>query len=167
MTTSLKGWNLAEKIEAVVIETGGNEGVAVAKGVVGFAPVRIEPHEAKRGLPSVKSLDTHQLLQAGTPPALGEITWRVGLPISALILSLLAIPLSFVNPRSGRSLNLILALLVYVIYSNCMSVVQAWVVQGRVGIVTGIFGLHLFMLVLLAALFFRRVAVFSLWRGLR
>jgi lipopolysaccharide export system permease protein len=129
--------------------------------------VRIEAHEAKRGLPSVKSLDTHLLLQAGTPPALGEITWRVGLPISALILSLLAIPLSFVNPRSGRSLNLIFALLVYVIYSNCMSVVQAWVVQGRVGMVGGILGLHLFMLLLLAALFYRRVAVFSFWRGLR
>src|SRR5690606_1953246 len=50
--------------------------------------VRIEAYEAKRGLPSVKSLDTHELMALGTPAARGELTHRIGLPISALILSL-------------------------------------------------------------------------------
>jgi lipopolysaccharide export system permease protein len=127
--------------------------------------IRIEAFEAKRGLPTVKSLDTFDLLRLQTRPALGELAWRLGLPISALILSLLAIPLSFVNPRGGRSVNLILALLIYVVYSNCMSMVQAWVVQGRVGVAAGILSVHAAMLVLLAALFYRRVAVFSLKRG--
>lgn len=126
--------------------------------------VRIEAYEAKRGMPTVKSLDTYDLLLLHTGPALGELTYRFGLPISALILSLLAIPLSFVNPRGGRSLNLILALLIYVVYSNCMGMVQAWVVQGRVGPIAGILGVHGAMLLLLAVLFYRRVAVFSLRR---
>jgi len=126
--------------------------------------MRVEAREARPTVPTVKSLDTYQLLLLHTPHALGEIAWRVGLPISALILSLLAIPLSFVNPRSGRSLNLVLALLVYIVYSNCMSVVQAWVVQERVGIVGGILSLHLTMVVVLAGLFYRRVSVFSLRR---
>ena len=43
------------------------------------------------------------------------------------------------SKRGGRSVNLILALLIYVVYSNCMSMVQAWVVQGRVGIAAGKF----------------------------
>jgi lipopolysaccharide export system permease protein len=127
--------------------------------------IRIEAFEAKRGLPTVKSLDTFDLLRLQTRPALGELAWRIGQPISALVLSLLAIPLSFVNPRGGRSVNLILALLIYVVYSNCMSMVQAWVVQGRVGVAAGILSVHAAMLVLLAALFYRRVAVFSLKRG--
>jgi lipopolysaccharide export system permease protein len=126
--------------------------------------VRIEAYEAQRGLPSVKSLDTYDLLRLQTPPARGELTWRIGLPISALILSLLAIPLSFVNPRGGRSLNLILALLIYLVYSNCMSMIQAWVVQGRIGAFAGILGVHSAMLLLLAVLFYRRVAGFSLRR---
>lgn len=126
--------------------------------------VRIEAYEAKPGLPTVKSLGTSELLRLGTRPAFGELAWRVGLPISALILSLLAVPLSFVNPRGGRSLNLIFALLIYVIYSNCMSMVQAWVVQGRVGVVAGVLGVHASMLLLLAALFYRRVAPFSFRR---
>jgi lipopolysaccharide export system permease protein len=126
--------------------------------------MRIETFEAKPGVPTVKSLDTLQLLQLQTRPALGELAWRLGLPISALVLSLLAIPLSFVNPRGGRSLNLIFALLVYVVYSNCMSMVQAWVVQGRIGMAAGILGVHGAMLVVLAAMFYRRMAVSPLRR---
>src|SRR5688572_32037262 len=38
--------------------------------------VRIEAYEAQRGLPSVKSLDTYDLLRLQTPPARGELTWR-------------------------------------------------------------------------------------------
>jgi lipopolysaccharide export system permease protein len=129
--------------------------------------MRIEAFEAKRDVPTTKSLDTLELLRDPTLAAMGELAWRIGLPISALVLSLLAVPLAFVNPRGGRSLNLILALLVYVIYSNCMSVVQAWVVQGRIGIGTAIFGVHLVMLVLLAVLFYRRLAVSSFFRWLR
>lgn len=129
--------------------------------------IRIEAFEAKRELPTAKALDTIDLIRAPTRAAMGELTWRVGLPVSALILSLLAIPLAFVNPRGGRSINLILALLVYVVYSNCMSMLQAWVTQGRIGLGTGLVGVHLVMLVALAALFYRRLAVYPFWRWLR
>jgi lipopolysaccharide export system permease protein len=129
--------------------------------------MRIEAYEAKRVLPSVKSMDTVDLLKINSKQTQAELSWRVGLPLSALIVSLLAIPLSFVNPRGGRSLNLLMALLVYVVYSNCMSMVQAWVVQGRLGVIAGIASLHGLMLLLLAALLYWRVAVFSLRRGFR
>ena len=42
------------------------------------------------------------------------------MPLSALILALLAIPMSFVNPRAGRSVNLLFALLTYMVYSNLL-----------------------------------------------
>jgi len=129
--------------------------------------LRIEAFEAKRELPTAKASDTIDLLRAPTRAAMGELTWRVGLPVSALILSLLAIPLAFVNPRAGRSLNLMLALLVYVVYSNLMSMLQAWVTQGRIGVGTGMVGVHLAMLVALAALFYRRLAIYPFWRWLR
>lgn len=129
--------------------------------------MRIETYEAKRGLPTVKSLDTDDLVRLNSKAAHGELSWRFGLPISALILALLAIPLAFVNPRGGRSMNLVMALLVYVVYSNCMSMVQAWVVQGRIGLAAGMFGLHALMLGLLSLLFFKRIAVFSLRRRFR
>ena len=129
--------------------------------------IRIEAFEAKREEPTAKMQNTLELIRAPTRAGMGELTWRVGLPVSALILSLLAIPLAFVNPRGGRSVNLILALLIYVVYSNCMSMLQAWVTQGRIGIGTGLVGVHLVMLLALAALFYRRLAVYPFWRWLR
>ena len=98
---------------------------------------------------------------------LGEFAWRIGLPVSALILALLAIPLSFVNPRAGRSLNLIMAILIYMTYNNVISIAQAWIAQQRVGLAAGMLGVHAVMLVLLLLLFFRRLTLFSIFRYLR
>ena len=126
--------------------------------------MRIEVRDAKASAPSAKSLPTLALVQDPNPINLGELAWRVGLPLSALILALLAIPLSFVNPRAGRSLNLVMAILVYMIYNNFISIAQAWVAQQRVGLPVGMLGVHVVMLVLLAALFMRRMTLFSISR---
>jgi lipopolysaccharide export system permease protein len=117
--------------------------------------------------PTTKTASTLDLLNEPTPPNRGELSWRIGLPLSALILSLLAIPLSFVNPRAGRSMNLVLALLIYMIYGNLLSVVQASIAQSRVGFALGLWGVHVMMLILLLAFFYRRLTVFSLFRLVR
>ena len=82
----------------------------------------------------------------------------------ALMLALLAIPLSFVNPRAGRTNNLILAVLVYLIYSNAVSVCQSWIGQGRMRFDVGLLAPHVVMLGVLAILFYRRISVFARWR---
>jgi len=129
--------------------------------------MRIEPYEAKLTVPSAKALPTVSLLNDPTPPNLAELSWRISLPLSALILAVLAIPLSFVNPSAGRSLNLVLAILIYMIYSNCVSIMQAWVAQEKIGFLIGLLGIHTAMLTLLAALFFRRTMLFSVTRFLK
>lgn len=127
--------------------------------------MRVEAYEAKRELPTAKSMDTLDLITLGTRAAKGELSWRIGLPLSALVLSLLAIPLAFVNPRGGRSMNLIFALLAYVIYSNCMSMVQAWVVQGRLGMLAAMSVIHGTAIMLMLSLFVMRIGAVSLrWR---
>lgn len=87
----------------------------------------------------------------------GELLWRIGLPISAVLLAVLAIPLSFVNPRAGRSANMLMAILIYAIYSNLMSVSQAWVAQGKLSFWVGVWAVHLLMAVVVALLFHRRL----------
>jgi len=72
-----------------------------------------------------------------------------------------------VNPRAGRSANLLMALLTYMVYSNAISITQAWVAQGRVGFYTAWWVVHVAMFVLLLALFFRRLSVNSLFRLMR
>jgi lipopolysaccharide export system permease protein len=130
--------------------------------------MRIDSKEAKAArAPTTKSVSTIELLRDPTPVNLGELSWRIGLPVSALILALLAIPLSFVNPRAGHSMNLILALLVYMIYSNLLSISQAAVAQSRIPLITGLWSVHVLMLLLLAVMFYRRLMVFSPFRFIR
>jgi lipopolysaccharide export system permease protein len=129
--------------------------------------MRIEAHETSEIEKSAKNLATWELLREPTPVNKGELLWRIGIPLSALLLSLLAIPLSFVNPRAGRTNNLVFALLTYMIYSNLLSVSQAWVAQGRVAFGMGVWVIHALMLIVLVLLFWRRQAVVSLWRLVR
>jgi lipopolysaccharide export system permease protein len=67
-----------------------------------------------------------------SPRAKGELVWRIGLALSTLAMAALAIPLSFINARAGRSANLLVALLVYFVYNNLMNIVQSWTSRGRV-----------------------------------
>lgn len=118
--------------------------------------VRIENKEGRSEEATPRTLPVWDLIRNPQPAYLAELLWRIGIPLAALNLSLLAIPLAFVNPRAGRTNNLIFALLSYMIYSNLLSVSQAWVAQGRIGFEVGVWAIHLVMFVLLAILFLRR-----------
>ncbi|HQR02887.1 MAG TPA: LPS export ABC transporter permease LptF [Rhodocyclaceae bacterium] len=129
--------------------------------------VRIETKESRGIEETASNMPLGELFRHPTAANLGEIVWRVGLPLIAINLSLLAIPLSFVNPRAGRANNLIFALLTFMIYSNLLSVSQAWVRQERIPFGVGIWAVHVAMFVILLLLFWRRLSIFSwsrLWR---
>jgi len=132
---------------------------------------RIQTREGDEPLATQKSTSTLGLIETPTRNNLGELLWRVGMPASALILALLAIPMSFVNPRAGRSVNLLFALLTYMVYSNLLSISQARVVQGKLAFATGWWLVHAVMLVVLLVLFAQRMSLFGLpwrrWRGAR
>ena len=127
---------------------------------------RVQTKEGDEPVASHKSLSTLALIESPSRANLGELLWRVGMPVSALILALLAIPMSFVNPRAGRSVNLLFALLTYMVYSNLLSVSQAQVAQGKLAFSTGWWLVHAVMLVALLVLFARRLSLLRLpWRG--
>jgi len=118
--------------------------------------LRLEPRTQTVSDQRAKVKTTSDLIRERTPRALGELSWRISLPVSALLMALLAIPLSAMNPRVGRSINLLVALLVYVTYSNLISLVQAWIGSERVSFGVGAWVLHAAVLALTAVLFWRR-----------
>jgi lipopolysaccharide export system permease protein len=117
--------------------------------------------EALVGDTSARSLSTMALLANPNNFNLGELLWRCSLPLMCLLLMLLAIPLGFVNPRAGRSANLMIALVLAVVYSNMVSVFQASVVQGRMSILLAWWPTHLVALLMILLLFTWRVKVNS------
>ncbi|HZQ72405.1 MAG TPA: LPS export ABC transporter permease LptF [Burkholderiales bacterium] len=126
---------------------------------------RIETPETDQPVVTAKQLPTWTLVTNPTSGNLGELVWRLGIPVSALVLVLLAIPISFVNPRAGRSANLLFALFTYVVYSNLISVSQARVAQGRLDFGIGLWLVHAVMALLLVVMFAQRMQLIRLRIG--
>ena len=123
--------------------------------------IRIDSPPPKQAEPMARQMSTPDLWQSRTTWHLAELEWRLGLPISAALLALLAIPLSYVNPRAGRSINLILAIVLYMLYNNMISVTNAWVGHGKLSPGIGLWGIHAVMLAIILLMFYRRMTLFS------
>ncbi len=127
--------------------------------------IRIEPREAKREAPSTKATSSLDLLKGHKPEQLAELHWRLALPLAVLIMGLFAIPLAFVNPRSGKSWNLVFAVLIYAVYNNLLSVFQAYTAQGKIHGWVGLWPVHGAMVAILVFLFYRQLSGFR-WKAL-
>jgi lipopolysaccharide export system permease protein len=112
-----------------------------------------------------KTLPTFQLATQPTPNNLGELMWRISAPVMALLVTLLAIPLSYTNPRAGRSVNLIIAVLAFAVYVNVLNTVQAYVQQERLSFGIGVWILHAAVFVIIVIMFARRLFSHG-WRPL-
>ncbi len=118
--------------------------------------IRVETKEVKQEPPNTESKSSKELLQNKNIVNQAELQWRFAIPISAFILSLMAIPLSATDPRAGRSVNFAMALIIYMIYSNLLSIMHAWVIQKKVHIIIGLWPAHLLFLILTIYMFYRR-----------
>jgi lipopolysaccharide export system permease protein len=112
--------------------------------------------EAVVGDTSSRALTTRQLIENRNNFNDAELLWRIALPLMGVLLMLLAIPLGFVNPRGGRSANLLIALFLFVFYSNMMSVAQSAVVQRKMTLMMAWWPGHVTALLI--------VVIFFLWR---
>jgi len=121
--------------------------------------MRIDTPPAKLAEPQLRTMSTLELWRNPTTWNLSELEWRFGLPISAMILALLAIPLGYVNPRAGRSLNLILAIVLYMLYNNMISVSNSWVGQGKLSPGIGLWSIHVVMLTVTLLMFYYRMTL--------
>jgi lipopolysaccharide export system permease protein len=107
------------------------------------------PHE------ELESIPTHKLWHDyDNSLSAAELQWRLSIPLSALVLMLLAIPLSQVRPRQGRYSSLLPAILIYIIYVNLMFVARNWVEIKMLPSVLGMWWVHLLMLGLAGMLYF-------------
>lgn len=118
--------------------------------------LRIPPQEViERGtLP--RMMGVAQLWQNPVPRHMGEWVSRLGYPLIALILCVLAIPLSYVNPRAGRSLNVVFAILIYAAYANVVGLSQGWVSRSVISAGQSLVLVHGAVLLLVAAFFWYR-----------
>jgi lipopolysaccharide export system permease protein len=89
-----------------------------------------------------RTLPAWVLIQDLNKAHLGEILWRIGLPLMVFVFAVIAIPLSYIDPRRGRYTALIMAVLLYFTYSNLLKLMQAWVATGKLSFSIGWWLLH-------------------------
>jgi lipopolysaccharide export system permease protein len=107
--------------------------------------------------PTATGTPTLELLRNPTRDNLAEFAWRAGLPLIGINLMLLAIPLAYQNPRRSRTINLVMAVLIYLTYSNVLNVVQSWIQQGKMSFPVGLVGLHVVVAAIIVFIFWLRV----------
>jgi lipopolysaccharide export system permease protein len=89
-----------------------------------------------------KVLFVPSLLQAPNRANLSELAWRLGLALAACNFVILALALANSNPRGGRSGNLVVAVLAFIVYNNLVNLGQSWILSGSVGFAGFLVALH-------------------------
>jgi len=70
-----------------------------------------------------------ELAASPAPDAQAELQWRESTAISAVLLALLAVPLSRTQPRRGRYSKVLIAVIIYALYYNLLGVARTGVEQ--------------------------------------
>ncbi|MDR2016846.1 MAG: LPS export ABC transporter permease LptF [Burkholderiales bacterium] len=124
----------------------------------------IEPAEIEAIEPTIRAMPTLALWKTDDAPEAAELFWRLSIPIMALMLTLMALPLSYVNPRMGRSFNLLAAVLLYLIYSNSLNIVQSLIAQEKLSLWVGLLLPHGTAALLTGLLLYHRTQIYTFWR---
>ncbi|KAE9648294.1 LPS export ABC transporter permease LptF [Pseudomonas sp. PB106] len=71
-----------------------------------------------------------------------ELQWRLSLPLLVFIVTLMAVPLSRVNPRQGRFLKLLPAILLYMAYLTILIAARGALEKGKIPPALGLWWVH-------------------------
>jgi len=112
-----------------------------------------------RALNNKKARPTDLLLSDDTPHAKGQIMWRLAIPLATINLALLAIPLGAVNPRVGRSFDLLIAGLIALLYMNLINVSHGWINNQILPFGLGVWAVHAVFLALTVVLMWHRLRI--------
>jgi len=85
---------------------------------------------------------TRLLWGSSDPSDIAQLQFRASTPLMALVLTLVAVPLSKLRPRQGRYTQVGFALVVYYIYSNLLSASKIWVEKGDLPPSIGVWWVH-------------------------
>jgi len=97
----------------------------------------------------IEEKNTIDLLREGGPKANAEIQWRISQPISVLILSIFGVFLGKSSPRTGKGINLIIGIVVFMLYNNALLVAKSAIESGQLSPLIGMWSIHLLLLLIL------------------
>ena len=97
----------------------------------------------------IEEKNTIDLLREGGLKANAEIQWRISQPISVLILSIFGVFLGKTSPRTGKGINLIIGIVVFMLYNNALLVAKSAIENDQLSPLIGMWSIHLLLLLIL------------------
>jgi len=118
-------------------------------GTARFRVIEFVEHGIPYRLPSLRTPDPKpramtfaNLRKSGELEHIAEQQWRLSVPISTILLALLAVPLARSRPREGRYGRITIGLLVFIVYFNLLSAAKAWTEEGTISPSLGLWWVH-------------------------
>lgn len=94
------------------------------QALVGYKEATLDPNDAEQS-------SFTGLFGNDSPTFRAELHWRMTLVFSVLVMALMVVPLSVVNPRQGRVLSMLPAMLLYLIFFLLQSSLKSSGAKGR------------------------------------
>jgi lipopolysaccharide export system permease protein len=104
--------------------------------------IPIATPEDVRGPLDPDTKPTQLMWGSSDPSDIAQLQFRASAPLMALVLTLLAVPLSKLRPRQGRYTRVGFAIVVYYVYSSLLSAAKTWVAKGELTPVIGVWWVH-------------------------
>lgn len=89
-----------------------------------------------------EAMPTRELFGSDDPRLQAELQWRLSIPLLVFVVTLLAVPLSKVNPRQGRFLKLLPAIFLYMAYLGLLIAARGALDKGRLPPALGLWWVH-------------------------
>ena len=110
--------------------------------------IQIQDQKVEHKRRKLKAIPTANLFAENVPEFIAEIHWRIAFPIACIILTLIAVPLSVVNPRQGKFAKMLPALLLFLSYLLLLTAIKKGVESSSIPSALGLWPVHFFALFL-------------------
>jgi len=106
------------------------------QAIVGHQTATLDPNDSEQ-------MSFGELWHSDKPDFRSELHWRLTLVFSVLIMALMVVPLSVVNPRQGRVLSMLPAMLLYLVFFLLQSSLRSSGNKGRLDPALWMWGVNL------------------------
>ncbi|WP_199611211.1 LPS export ABC transporter permease LptF [Flocculibacter collagenilyticus] len=118
--------------------------------------IQIREQEVEQRRRKLSAVPTAKLLEGPlTPEIMAELHWRLSIPISIILLTLIAVPMSSVQPRQGKFAKMLPALGLYLGYFILLIAGRSAIEDGKIPPHIGLWWIHITALFIGAFLIIR------------
>lgn len=104
--------------------------------------VRMSEKVAPKVSYKVRQLPTTTVWGGDNPAYQAATQWRLSLPLMVIVVTLIAVPLSYVRPRQGRFAKLFPAVFLHIFYLSALISVQGMIEKGKLNPAIGLWAVH-------------------------